>query len=71
MNPFRAKRIADQFSTVGTFCVTNKLYSVAVGYRGYQACFEEEAKLWAYLSHIAQAEHQEAVVAEAEAKLIA
>jgi hypothetical protein len=71
MNPFRAKRIADQFSSVGIFHVANKLSAVTVGYRGYQACFEEEAKLWAFLSHIAQAEHQEAIVAEAEEKLIA
>jgi hypothetical protein len=71
MNPFRAKRIADQFAAVGTFYVTSKLYGVVVGYRGYQAYFEEESKLWPYLFHIAQAEHQESVVAEAEAKLIA
>jgi hypothetical protein len=71
MNPFRAKRIADQFSSVGTFQVINKLYGVAVGYRGYQAYFDEESKLWPYLFHIAQAEHQESIVAEAEAKLIA
>ncbi len=71
MNPFRAKRIADQFSTVGTFQVINKLNGVAVSYRGYQVYFEEESKLWPYLFHIAQAEHQESVVAEVEAKLIA
>lgn len=71
MNPFRAKRIADQFTTVGTFQVTSKLYGVVVSYRGYQAYFEEESKLWPYMSHIAQAEHQESIVAEAEAKLIA
>jgi len=71
MNPFRAKRIADQFAVVGTFQVINKLYGVAVSYRGYQAYFEEEEKLWPYLSHIAQAEHQEGLVAEVEAKLIA
>jgi len=70
MNPFRAKRIADQF-TVGTFQVTSKLSGVAVSYRGYQVYFEEESKLWTYLFHIAHAEHQESVVAEAEAKLIA
>ena len=71
MNAFRAKRIADQFSVAGTFQVTNKLHGVTVSYRGYQAYFEEEAQLWPYLFHIAQAEHQEGLVADAEAKLIA
>jgi len=71
MNPFRAKRIADQFATVGTFQVTSTLDGVVVSYRGYRAYFEEESKLWPYLFHIAHAEHQESLVAEAEAGLIA
>jgi len=71
MNPFRAKRIADQFTIVGAFQVTSKLYGVVVSYRGYQAYFDEESKLWPYIFHISHAEHQEAAVAEVEAQLFA
>lgn len=71
MNPFRAKRIADQFSGVGTFKVRSRLDGVSVSYSGYQAYFEDEQHLWAFLFHIAQASHQEGLVEEAEAKLIA
>ncbi|MES0372131.1 MAG: hypothetical protein ABUK11_07600 [Mariprofundaceae bacterium] len=71
MNTFRAKKIADHFSGVGTFYVSNNLHGVSVSYMGYQACFEDEQQLWAFLFHIAQASHQESLIEEAEAKLIA
>lgn len=71
MNTFRAKRIADQFSGVGTFYVRNRLHGVNVSYMGYQAYFEDEQHLWPFLFHIAQASHQEGLVEEAEKKLTA
>ncbi len=71
MNAFRAKRIADQFATVGAFQVKNRLQGVTISYRDYHAYFEDEKNLWAFLFHIAHACHQESIVAEAEARLIA
>ncbi|MDX8403173.1 MAG: hypothetical protein R8K54_02045 [Mariprofundaceae bacterium] len=71
MNTFRAKRIADHFSGIGTFYVKNRLHGVTVSYLGYQAYFEDEQHLWSFLFHVAQASHQERAVAEVEAKLIA
>ena len=71
MNPFRAKKIADHFACIGSFAVNNQLYGVAVTFRGNQAYFENEAMLWAFLFHIAHAEHQESLIAQAESKLAA
>jgi len=71
MNPFRAKKIADHFSKLPSFAVTHKLYGVAVTFRGNQVFFEHESELWAFLFHIAHAEHQESIIAEAEARLVA
>jgi len=71
MNPFRAKRIADHFSNIGTFALTNQTHGVTVIFRGNKVYFDNEHSLWAFLFHIAHAEHQENVIAEAEARLAA
>ncbi len=71
MNPFRAKKIADYFSSIGSFIVTNKLYGVTVTFRGNLAYFENETSLWAFLFHIAHAEHLESIIAEAKSRLAA
>jgi len=71
MNPFRAKRIADHFSSIGTFVVNNQTHGVTVTFRGNEIYFDRECNLWAFLFHIAHAEHQENMIAEAEARLAA
>ncbi len=71
MNPFRAKRIADYFSDVGSIVITNTTRGVTVTFRGNRVYFEHENQLWAFLFHIAHAEHQEHLIAEAEQQLAA
>lgn len=71
MNPFRAKKIADHFSSIASFTMTNKMYGVYVTFHGNLAYFENETSLWAFLFHIAHAEHQESIIAEAKSQLAA
>jgi len=71
MNPFRAKRIADYFSSTGTFAVSNTTRGVTVTFRGHRVYFNNEKQLWAFLFHIAHAEHVEHMIAEAEYRLAA
>ncbi|OIP99523.1 MAG: hypothetical protein AUK35_06515 [Zetaproteobacteria bacterium CG2_30_46_52] len=71
MNPFRAKRIADHFASVGMFEINNRLHGIEVNYRGQVVYFEEETAFWPFLFSLAQAAHQAGIIAEAEAKLIA
>jgi len=69
MNAFRAKRIADQLAHIRTFRVKNKLYGLFVIYRGDQVYFESEEPFWECISNIAQASHEEDMIAEVEARL--
>ncbi|MDX8387108.1 MAG: hypothetical protein R8M46_01050 [Ghiorsea sp.] len=71
MNPFRAKKISDHFSKLSSFAVSHQVYGVTVTFRGNQVYFDQENLLWAFLFHIAHAEHQESIIAEAEDRLVA
>lgn len=71
MNPFRAKKIANHFDSVGIFTVNHKIHGVDVHFQGMQAYFEDESALWAFLFYISHAQHHENIIAEAELKLIA
>jgi len=69
MNPFRAKRIADNLAGVGSFRVHNHLHHLQVSYRGQLACFDSEPAFWLFAFKIAQASHEESTVSEAEYRL--
>jgi len=71
MNPFRAKKIADHFASIGIFTIKHKVYGVNVLAHGKQAYFEDETMLWAFLLYIAHAQHHEGIIADAELKLTA
>jgi len=71
MNPFRAKKIADHFASIGIFTVKHKVYGLNVHFHGIQAYFEDEPTLWAFLLYISHAQHHESIITEAELKLIA
>lgn len=69
MNPFRAKRIADNLNHVRSFRVRNHLYRLEVDYRGSLACFDSETAFWSFVFKVAQAGNEEEVITEAEAQL--
>jgi hypothetical protein len=71
MNPFRAKRIADYFSEVGIFQVSNQLEGIEVSFHGNRAYFDDETAFWAFLFYLAHAVHHESLVTEAQSQLIA
>ena len=71
MNPFRAKKIADHFASIGIFAVKRKIYGINVHFHGIQAYFEDEAALWAFLFYISHAQHHENIIAGTKQKLIA
>ncbi|MDX8381746.1 MAG: hypothetical protein R8M14_06495 [Ghiorsea sp.] len=71
MNPFRAKRIADHFDSVGIFEINNRLHGIEIKYHTQVVYFEEEKTFWLCLFPIAQAAHQGSIISEAETKLFA
>jgi len=71
MNTFRAKRIADYFSSVGFFKVENKLHGIEVSHLNSHVYFEDETAFWSFLFYLAHAAHYESLIADAQAKLVA
>jgi len=71
MNPFRAKRIADYFSASSAFQASNRFYGVTIRYLDIQVHFEDEHDLWEFLNSLGEHTEQQAMIKEAEAKLIA
>ncbi|MDX8395757.1 MAG: hypothetical protein R8K22_05005 [Mariprofundaceae bacterium] len=69
MDIFRAKIITDRLSQAGTFGVKQKTCGIIVKRLGHKAYFENEHDLWPFLFHVAQAGHEESLVAEIEAEL--
>jgi len=71
MNAFRAKKIADSFSNTSSFHVESRTRGLMVSFMGSHAYFVREACFWPFVFKLAQAGHEEAVVAEIESELIA
>jgi len=69
MNPFRAKRIADNLAHIGSFHVRNYLNRLEVSYRDQRADFDSEDAFWSFIFKLAQASHEEGFLAEIEATL--
>ena len=70
MNPFRAKRIADYFSG-SALHAENRLDGVTINYMDIRVHFEDEQNLWEFLKSLGEHTHQQSLIKEAEAKLIA
>jgi len=69
MNPFRAKRIADNLANIGSFHVRNYLNRLEVSYRDQRANFDSEDAFWSFIFKLAQANHEEGLLADIEARL--
>jgi len=71
MNPFRAKRIANVLSESPAFQVESRLYGVSIRYMDIQVQFEDEQDLWEFLNSLGEHTGMQALIKEAETKLIA
>jgi len=71
MNTFRARKIAEAFSSINSFGVEMSEHGVLVNYLNNHAYFETEDKFWAFVFKLAQVNHEEGQVAEIEATFIA